>query len=107
MNMLRNLSRTCVPALCTVVAILSGVLTSHATMAQEEKTVENFPTVLQRNITLWSDGTRLSGVLLYPKDRKEDEKLPSAHIGGYYVACLGRWGGHNPPVEFLMIWLSQ
>lgn len=35
------------------------------------------------------------------------KSLASAHIRGYYVACLGRWGGHNPSVEFLMIWLSQ
>jgi len=69
MKMLRNLSWTCVPGLFAVVAILSGVLPSFAAMAQEAKAVENFPTVLQRNITLWSDGTRLSGVLLYPRGR--------------------------------------
>ncbi len=86
MNMLRNLSWTRMLVLFAVVAILSGVLTYHAAMAQEEKTVENFPTVLQRNITLWSDGTRLSGVLLYPKDREDGEKLPAI------VLCNG-WGG--------------
>jgi len=86
MKVLRNLSWTRVPALFAVVAILSGALISHAAMAQEEKAVENFPTVLQRDITLWSDGTRLSGVLLYPKDRKEGEKLPAI------VMCNG-WGG--------------
>ena len=86
MKVLRNLSGTRVPALFAVVAILSGVLVSHAAMAQEEKAVEKFPNVLQRDITLWSDGTRLSGVLLYPKDRKEGEKLPAI------VLCNG-WGG--------------
>lgn len=86
MKVLRNLSWTRVPALFAVVAILSGALMSPAAMAKEEKAVENFPTVLQRNITLWSDGTRLSGVLLYPKDRKEGEKLPAI------VLCNG-WGG--------------
>ena len=73
-------------ALFAVAAVPSGVLTSHASMAQEEKSVENFPIVLQRQITLWSDGTRLSGVLLYPRDREEGEKLPAI------VLCNG-WGG--------------
>jgi len=86
MKVLRNLSWTRVPALFAVVAILSGALISHAAMAQEEKAVENFPTVLQRDITLWSDGTRLSGVLLYPKERQKSEKLPAI------VTCNG-WGG--------------
>lgn len=86
MKVLRNLSWTRVPALFAVVAILSGALMSPAAMAKEEKAVENFPTVLQRNITLWSDGTRLSGVLLYPKDPEEGEKLPAI------VLCNG-WGG--------------
>ena len=86
MKMLSNSSWTRVLALLAVVAILSGGLVSHAAMAQEEKAVENFPTVLQRDVTLWSDGTRLSGVLLYPKDREEGEKLPAI------VLCNG-WGG--------------
>ncbi|MHC4425677.1 MAG: alpha/beta hydrolase [Planctomycetota bacterium] len=86
MKMLRNLRGTRVTVLSAVVAILSGALMSPAAMAQEAKAVENFPAVLQRNITLWSDGTRLSGVLLYPKDRKEGEKLPAI------VLCNG-WGG--------------
>jgi dipeptidyl aminopeptidase/acylaminoacyl peptidase len=87
MKPLRNLSWTRVPALFAAVAILSGALmSSHAAMAQEEKAVEGFPTVLQRDITLWSDGTRLSGVLLYPKAREEGKKLPAI------VLCNG-WGG--------------
>jgi hypothetical protein len=86
MKVLRNLSWTRVSALFAVVVILSGALMSPAAMAQEEKAVENFPGVLQRDITLWSDGTRLSGVLLYPKDRKEGGKLPAI------VMCNG-WGG--------------
>ncbi len=86
MKVLRNSSWTRAAALLAVVAILSGALTSHAAMAQEEKAVENFPTVLQRDITLWSDGTRLSGVLLYPNRREDGEKLPAL------VLCNG-WGG--------------
>jgi len=85
-KILRNLSWIRVPAMFAVVAILSGVLMSPDAMEQEAKAVENFPAVLQRNITLWSDGTRLSGVLLCPKDRKEGEKLPAI------VLCNG-WGG--------------
>ncbi len=86
MKVLRHVSWTRVPALFAVVTILSGALIPHAAMAQEEKAVENLPTVLQRDITVWSDGTRLSGVLLYPKDREEGEKLPAI------VLCNG-WGG--------------
>ena len=70
MTVLRNLSWTRVPVLFAVVSILSGSLMSPAAMAQDEKAVENFPDVLQHDITLWSDGTRLSGVLLYAKDRE-------------------------------------
>ncbi len=86
MKMSRNSSWTCVPVLCAVVVILSGASMSPAARAQEEKAVENFPGVLQRDITLWSNGTRLSGVLLFPEGRKESEKLPAI------VLCNG-WGG--------------
>jgi len=82
----RDPSWTRAAALFAVVAIVSGAWTSHAAMAQEAKEVKGFPAVLQHDITLWSDGTRLSGVLLYPKDRKEGEKLPAL------VLCNG-WGG--------------
>ncbi len=86
MKLLTDSSWTREPVLFAVVAILSGGLMSPAAMAQEEKAVEGFPTVLGRDITLWSDGTRLSGILLYPKDREEGEKLPAL------VLCNG-WGG--------------
>ena len=86
MKMLRNLRWTRLRSLFPVAAIVSSALMSQAAMAQEEKVAAGFPTVLQRDITLWSDGTRLSGVLLYPKDRKEGEKLPAI------VLCNG-WGG--------------
>ena len=69
-----------------IVMMLAGAWLSRAAIAQEEKAVEDFPTVLQRDITLWSDGTRLSGVLLYPKERQEGKKLPAL------VLCNG-WGG--------------
>ncbi len=86
MKALKKSSWTRVLILFAAVAILSGALMSGAAMAQEAKEVKGFPAVLQRDITLWSDGTRLSGVLLYPKDRKEGEKLPAI------VTCNG-WGG--------------
>ncbi len=89
MKMLRETNRTRMWALVAVVTILSGAGMSDAAMAQEEKAVENFPTVLHRDITLWSDGTRLSGFLLYPKDREpdfSDKGLPAI------VLCNG-WGG--------------
>jgi hypothetical protein len=83
MMLLKNSNVTRVLGLIVVV---SGALMSRPTMAQDEAAVESFPTVLRRDITLWSDGTRLSGVLLYPKDRKEGEELPAI------VMCNG-WGG--------------
>lgn len=86
MKVLRNLRGKSMPVVFVVTVILSGMLVPTITMAQEEKAVENFPSVLQREITLWSDGTQLSGVLLYPKDRKETIKLPAI------VLCNG-WGG--------------
>jgi dipeptidyl aminopeptidase/acylaminoacyl peptidase len=68
------------------VSVLAGVLPPLAAATETEKAVEDHPAVLQRDITLWSDGTRLSGVLLYPKDREAGEKLPAI------VLCNG-WGG--------------
>ena len=86
MSVWRSLSSTCAAALLGVVAILPIALCCRAAVAQEEKAVEGFPAVLKRDITLWSDGTRLSGVLLYPKDREDGKKLPAI------VLCNG-WGG--------------
>jgi len=86
MKVLRSSNWTGLAELFGIVVILSCTLMSHAALAQEEKAVDNHPTVLQRDITLWSDGTRLSGILLYPKDREEGQKLPAI------VLCNG-WGG--------------
>ena len=73
MRTLSTSNQTRVPALVAMVAILMGMWPLHTAGAGEERGVENVPNVLQRDITLWSDGTRLSGVLLYPKDRKEGQ----------------------------------
>lgn len=86
MMVLRSVSWARVSAQFAAAMIVAGVWMSQAAMAQEEKVVEGFPTVLQRDISLWSDGTRLSGVLLYPKDHQEGEMLPAI------VLCNG-WGG--------------
>jgi dipeptidyl aminopeptidase/acylaminoacyl peptidase len=67
-------------------AVLSAAMASPAAPAQEEKAVENFPAVLQRDIAIWSDGTRLSGVLLYPRDREAGKKLPA-------IVLVNGWGG--------------
>ena len=48
--------------------------------------VENFPTVVRRSVTVWSDGTRLAADIFRPKDLDEDSKLPAI------VLCHG-WGG--------------
>ncbi|MDP6633955.1 MAG: alpha/beta fold hydrolase [Phycisphaerae bacterium] len=70
----------------TVAAILGLTSICQAAKAPKEEAVKGHPTIVKREITLWSDGTRLSGALLYPKDRKADQKLPGL------VLCNG-WGG--------------
>jgi len=92
MKVLSRSTWTGLTVLFAVAVTLSGTLMSQTAMAQEENPVEGFPAVLQRNIVLWSDGTRLSGVLLYPQDCGEGEKLPAI------VMCNG-WGGRK---AFLM-----
>lgn len=59
---------------------------SMAAEAGEEKEVRNFPDVVRRAVTFWSDGTRLAGDLTYPKDRDEGDTLPAL------ILCHG-WGG--------------
>ncbi len=86
MNISKYLSHTRLLSLFVMLAVLSGGLTSRADAASEEKAARYFPTVVQREVVLWSDGTRLAGALSYPKDRKKDEKLPAI------VMCQG-WGG--------------
>ena len=54
----------------------------------EGRKVWRYPSILQRDIAIWSDGTRLSGVLLYPKGRNKGIKLPAI------VLCQG-WGGRK------------
>ena len=64
MKVLGYSSSARVVALFAVAAVLSCAVISQAAALQEEKPVKGHPTVVQRDITLWSDGTRLSGVLL-------------------------------------------
>jgi len=95
MRTLTTSNPTRVPALVATVAMLTGLWPPHTAGAGEERAVENVPAVLQRDITLWSDGTRLSGLLLYPKNRKEGEKLPAIVLcngGGGTKAFLMRSG---------------
>lgn len=57
-----------------------------AMAAQASLWAQPNPNAESRPVTIWSDGTRLSGDLWYPKDRVEGEKLPAI------VLCHG-WGG--------------
>ena len=68
------------------IACLSGFAHADPASQAEERRVWRFPTIRQRAVAIWSDGTRLSGVLLYPENRGEDAKLPAI------VLCQG-WGG--------------
>lgn len=68
------------------VVLIGTMGAAWAADAGEEKDVENYPKVVQRSVTLWSDGTRLAGDLFYPKGTEEGTKLPAI------VLCHG-WGG--------------
>ncbi len=57
-----------------------------AAEAGEESEVAGYSKIVKRAVEIWSDGTRLSADIFYPKDRKEGEKLPAI------VLCHG-WGG--------------
>jgi dienelactone hydrolase len=83
---LKNSRWILVPALFAVLVILLGTWRTNAATIQTEDVVKDYPNILKRDIILWSDGTRLSGVLLYPKGRQESKKLPAI------VMCNG-WGG--------------
>jgi dienelactone hydrolase len=45
-----------------------------------------YSNIESRHVDVWSDGTRLSGDLFYPKDLKAEDKLPAI------ILCHG-WGG--------------
>ena len=76
-----------------IAALFDSHAGAHPAPEAAEKEVWNYPTIVLREIAMWSDGTRLSGVLLYPKDRKEGEKLPAI------VLCNG-WGGTKATLLF-------
>jgi dienelactone hydrolase len=59
-----------------IVFILSGSVVSNPLQDNIES----------RLVNIWSDGTRLSGNLFYPKNMKEEDKLPAI------ILCHG-WGG--------------
>lgn len=69
--------------------ILLAALTLCAT-AQTPKAKAKRPPlpedVERRNVSIWSDGTRMAGHLYLPKNRKADEKLPAV------VLCAGTGG---------------
>jgi len=69
-----------------IVALCCAIWPLGPSNAQQQRAVEGFPGVVQRDIAIWSDGTRLSGALLYPEKRAEGQKLPAI------VLCNG-WGG--------------
>ena len=89
-NVKRRLKSRMIPAL-----VLGLLISAIPTLAEtgEETSVQNYPTVARRAVTLWSDGTRLAADLFYPKDRAQDEKIPAI------VLCHG-WGGTKQHLNF-------
>jgi hypothetical protein len=72
---------------CTLLAAALGAAPdASAAVTSEEAEVAGYPKIVKRAVELWSDGTRLSADIFYPKDREEGERFPAI------VLCHG-WGG--------------
>jgi len=74
--------------LAGLVAILSAIAgnLSHVWSQETARAKAKSTEIESRHVDIWSDGTRLSGDLFYPKDLKPEDKLPAI------VLCHG-WGG--------------
>ncbi len=72
----------------TAIVGLTMLLTTGAPRAQGQQATDDslLSTVATKPVNIWSDGTRLSGDLFYPKDMKPGSKLPAI------ILCHG-WGG--------------
>jgi len=73
----------------TLMALLtvSWCATSFAApVSSDPEELKTVPGVMKRTVEFWSDGTRLSGDVIYPKGATDDDKLPCI------VLCHG-WGG--------------
>jgi dienelactone hydrolase len=66
-------------------SLIAGSL-SHAWSQEKERAKAKSIEIASRHVDIWSDGTRLSGDLFYPKNLKRMDKLPAI------ILCHG-WGG--------------
>lgn len=80
MRTFKNL--TIAAAFAAVIVMSAGAFAENG----DARPVRGFDDVLIRDVEIWSDGTRLAGNILYPKDHTVDNPLPAL------VMCHG-WGG--------------
>ena len=73
-------------AIVALLAIALGAAVALAATDAEAQDVANYPTVVRKPVTIWSDGTRLAGDVFLPKGLAADQKIPAI------VLCHG-WGG--------------
>ena len=69
-----------------LVLLLIGALQAFPATDSAAQDVANYPTVVRKPVTIWSDGTRLAGDVFLPKGLAADQKIPAI------VLCHG-WGG--------------
>lgn len=83
--MKRYLEGFIIAGLVVILSVIAGNL-SHLWSQKTEKVKAKSTEIESRHVNIWSDGTRLSGDLFYPKNLKPQDKLPAI------ILCHG-WGG--------------
>jgi len=83
--MRRYLKRLVVAGLLVLMSVTAGNL-PHVWSQETEESKAKSSKIDSRHVDIWSDGTRLSGDLFYPKGLKPQDKLPAI------ILCHG-WGG--------------
>jgi len=90
--MKRNLTSFVIVGLLTLVSIIAcGLPTVQSQEVRQQESIKGQPALFEiesRHIDIWSDGTRLSGDLWYPKGLESTDKLPAI------IFCHG-WGGQR------------
>jgi dienelactone hydrolase len=89
-NMKRNRKSFVIVGFLALLSIIGcGLPTAQSQEVRQQESIKNQYTsseITSRHIDIWSDGTRLSGDLWYPKGLKSTDKLPAI------ILCHG-WGG--------------
>jgi len=83
--MIRNSIRSVIVGLAALLGLLVCGLQEVRCQEAEKPAVDDFK-IESRHVDIWSDGTRLSGDLWYPKGLQSGDRLPAV------ILCHG-WGG--------------